>query len=1100
MPKVEWHIATVLCSEKVKRFSRMIGRPFVGADDIMRSLTGNKAQILDGLKRLADKLVFEGRGVNMQNYVSLIVSLLVRYSDTDICELCTLCLRNAAETESLKFSQMKETKVLEVVVQIFNVLYGHDVCRPIIENCIHFIGSVSRRMGSVLGTILSYDAVFKSLDGSLGNVEKRMLMTIILNITQSGSIPAALRSRIQQLTQYVDSPDSQLANLALNVTITIAQSMAYNEVPTELVTVFFDHLGSVNNEVLSSLLSCLALILSGEHTAKAALEYNVDFEALFFSPKFPNFTESFQKSVANIVIRLLPGDKELKEFGVRDQDGSEENIAFARKIQPLLLKLILERPLAPGRILVAFAITLKYQQVEPTENLIMTLTYLSKMVWAECIAVICRFSDPSSILRRPSSTVLLVPVRSDDEPAKVWAWSLLVRYGASMFSSNGIHPPDYWKSQSLESIIALLENGKGTDFRPLAGFVARFAEVLDACKGPPYPAALGTLRQILLSLVMPCKLRKDDEKSPNLKDFIDILSTRIHVVVQSDSTRHFRVPLKDSLSLLGGLALVGESDWVGPLKTALLSKPDLAYYICGQKPIDQFPLERLRFEQVPLIWKVFITRDSMVFNNDVSWDESLIRYCLRFCRPSQLAEYVPTITFRSVKETVRKSLHLTDKHPGDAGFKCLATLAKMGFNEIFPPFVSLFHASMAYPFQSLGRPRLLAGMFLRYPFLFPFEERVFALRLMACDLYTGLRLLVKEFRSCDKERIAAVRPAPLGLTVRRYRLFEDGLVILDNFLNNGFCVEIEFEGEVGVGMGPTREFFLLMAMEFQKSERALFRNEDTSKEFVTNHQGLFPSLSASPSTFRLLGVFVAKAISMSICVGMDFNPAFFKLAQKETVTLSEIDDALARSLVSHEGLIGLDYSYPGYPDYQLDGMGAVIDEGNVAQFVHAIETETINNATACAQSFVDGFCEVMAFDYLKMFSAQEISRLVSGDASVITMDDLERYVDIGSGYTKDSPQIAMLFSILTEMEPAGQKDFIRFVTGSELLPVGGLKSLDPRMQIEKRETTGDDGGNFHLPTASTCTCRLKLPAYADRQVMKDKLLFAINHCREFLLS
>ena len=51
-----------------------------------------------------------------------------------------------------------------------------------------------------------------------------------------------------------------------------------------------------------------------------------------------------------------------------------------------------------------------------------------------------------------------------------------------------------------------------------------------------------------------------------------------------------------------------------------------------------------------------------------------------------------------------------------------------------------------------------------------------------------------------------------------------------------------------------------------------------------------------------------------------------------------------------------------------------------------------------------------------------------------------------------------------------------------------------------REMTGDDGGNFHLPTASTCTCRLKLPAYVDRQVMKDKLLFAINHCREFLLS
>ena len=1082
----------------------MIGRPFLGADDIMRSLMGTKAQILDGLKQLADKLVFEGRGVNMQNYVSMIVSILVRYSDPDVCELCTLCLRNAAETESLKFSQIREAKVLEVVVQIFNALYANDVCRPIIENCIHFIGSVSRRMGSVLGTILNCDAVFKSLDRPLGNVEKKMVMTIILNIVQSGSMRSPLTSRIRQLSQYVDSPDSQLANLALKVTITIAQSMRYTEVPTELVTVFFDHLGSVNNEVLYSLLSCLALILCGEHAAKAALEHNVDFEALFFSPKFPNYTESFQKSVVNIVIRLLPGDNELKEFGVREQVGSEENIAFARKIQPLILKLILERPLAPGRILVAFAITLKYQQVEPTENLLMTLAYMGNLAWAECIAVICRFPDPSSILRRPASTALFIRVHRDDDPVKIWAWRLIVRNAGSMVLSDSVHrDPSYWQTQTLENILALLENGKALDFRPLSAFVNRLSVVLDACKGPPYPAALGTLRQILFSLMSwEGPFQKDGERMPSLKDFIDVLSTRVHVVVQSDSTRHFRVPLKDSLSLLGGLALVGESDWVKPLKTAILSKPDLAYYICGQRPIDQFPLERLRFEQVPLIWKVFITQDSMVFNNDVSWDESLIRYCLRSCHPSQLAEYVPTITVRSVKETFRKSLQLTnDVMPvGDIILKVLATLAKMGFNEIFPAFVSRTHASMANPFRLLCRPRFFISLFLQYPFLFPFEERLLAMRLMACDLYTGLRILVKEFRSCDKERIAAVRPAPLGLTVRRYRLFEDGLVILDNFLNNGFCVEIEFEGEVGVGMGPTREFFLLMAMEFQKSERALFRNDDPSKDFVTNHQGLFPSLTASPSTFRLLGVFVAKAISMSICVGVDFNPAFFKLAQKETVTLSEIDDALARGLVSHEGLIGLDFSYPGYPDYQLGGMGAVIDEGNVAQFVQAIEIETIKNATVCAQSFVDGFCEVMAFDYLKMFSAQEISRLISGDASVITMDDLQRYVDIGSGYTKDSPQIAMLFSILTEMEPAVQKDFIRFVTGSELLPGVGLKSLDPRMQIEKREMTGDDGGNFHLPTASTCTCRLKLPAYVDRQVMKDKLLFAINHCREFLLS
>jgi E3 ubiquitin-protein ligase TRIP12 len=150
-----------------------------------------------------------------------------------------------------------------------------------------------------------------------------------------------------------------------------------------------------------------------------------------------------------------------------------------------------------------------------------------------------------------------------------------------------------------------------------------------------------------------------------------------------------------------------------------------------------------------------------------------------------------------------------------------------------------------------------------------------------------------------------------------------------------------------------------------------------------------------------------------------------------------------------------------------------------------------DNVKACARAFVQGFCRVIPFAALGLFTSDEIVRLIHGERDLITAGDLENYFEISHGYTRQSPQIEMLFEVIVEMNADAQRDFICFVTGVRSLPIGGLRSLSPRMTVMRRG--GDDRNpDDDLPTASTCNYLLKLPQYSCKAVLKRKLEMAIT--------
>jgi E3 ubiquitin-protein ligase TRIP12 len=96
------------------------------------------------------------------------------------------------------------------------------------------------------------------------------------------------------------------------------------------------------------------------------------------------------------------------------------------------------------------------------------------------------------------------------------------------------------------------------------------------------------------------------------------------------------------------------------------------------------------------------------------------------------------------------------------------------------------------------------------------------------------------------------------------------------------------------------------------------------------------------------------------------------------------------------------------------------------------------------------------------------------------------------GYSHDSSQVQNLVDVMCELTPEQQRQFLLFVCGTPKLPIGGFKSLNPRMTVVRKENDDDSiPADHYLPSVMTCANYIKLPAYSSKEVLRERLMMAI---------
>ena len=151
-------------------------------------------------------------------------------------------------------------------------------------------------------------------------------------------------------------------------------------------------------------------------------------------------------------------------------------------------------------------------------------------------------------------------------------------------------------------------------------------------------------------------------------------------------------------------------------------------------------------------------------------------------------------------------------------------------------------------------------------------------------------------------------------------------------------------------------------------------------------------------------------------------------------------------------------------------------------------------------AFLRGLGSMIEPSWLAMFNQSELQTLVAGDSSEIDVPDLRRSTIYGGMYSigddgEEHTTVKMFWEVMQEFSDEDRRKLLKYVTSTPRAPLLGFKQLNPHFSI--RDSGADQ---TRLPSTSTCVNLLKLPIYASKITLRDKLVYAINAGAGFNLS
>lgn len=354
------------------------------------------------------------------------------------------------------------------------------------------------------------------------------------------------------------------------------------------------------------------------------------------------------------------------------------------------------------------------------------------------------------------------------------------------------------------------------------------------------------------------------------------------------------------------------------------------------------------------------------------------------------------------------------------------------------------------------------------------------------------------------------------ICVRRDHLIEDALIALEyqgieqpaELKKQLF---VEFEGEQGHDEGGlSKEFFQLITEQIFNPEYGMFMaNEETHSLWFN------PSaLEDLDREYTLIGMLLGLAIYNSVILDIKFPPILYRKLMGKIGTIEDLKTSHSSIYRGLKNLLSYDEEQEGMTiedafgltfqvgitdamgskilyDLKENGESIAVTKDNREEFVR-LYTDLILNKSVEKQfhPFFHGFLLVTRDSSLrKLFRPDEIELLVAG-SQALDFNQLASAAEYDGGYTKDSPTIQNFWNVLMSFTDEQKRKFLRFTTGSDRAPIGGLARL--KLIISRNGPDTD-----RLPTAHTCFNAFLLPDYSSIDKLKEKLLIAINNAEGF---
>lgn len=327
--------------------------------------------------------------------------------------------------------------------------------------------------------------------------------------------------------------------------------------------------------------------------------------------------------------------------------------------------------------------------------------------------------------------------------------------------------------------------------------------------------------------------------------------------------------------------------------------------------------------------------------------------------------------------------------------------------------------------------------------------------------------------------------------VRRTDVLDDSVAALNRAPARGLrtgMFAVEFVGEAANGDGLTREWFELVRDAMFGAPAGLFAPTESEPTGYLQAARDGPLDWAGQTQYLAAGRLLALSVMANSPVGVYFPVMFFAKLMDVQLAVQDVEvdapDTFANAVRWSEDpsqLTGIDFD---------DGRPVTAD--NADEYL----TEYVNSMVADSPALtavIEGFRDVIPVNVAQNWLTPAVLKQLVMGAVVVDVEDLIAHLNVHADLDSAGRREGQwLREILREYASTGEtrpklREFLRFVTGSSVPPVGGFATLPHHL------TVSHFGTDDNLPTSSTCTFLLKLPHYTSKAIMAARIDYAISN-------
>ncbi|TYZ67026.1 hypothetical protein PybrP1_011696 [[Pythium] brassicae (nom. inval.)] len=362
----------------------------------------------------------------------------------------------------------------------------------------------------------------------------------------------------------------------------------------------------------------------------------------------------------------------------------------------------------------------------------------------------------------------------------------------------------------------------------------------------------------------------------------------------------------------------------------------------------------------------------------------------------------------------------------------------------------------------------------------------------------------------------------------------------DSFFRRAYCgkghggqrraFKVKFLGEgVNDYGGPYRAVFEQIVDELQMDNVELSKGEQgllpllvpcpNRRSGTGSNQDKFllnPSCGTSATSngpmaldlHRFLGKVIGTAVRHGLQMGLDLPSLVWRplsgldvgrahLESVDVVTtnnlalVEECDPSAAESV-----LAPLSFSTPLSDGTEAplcpNGESVPVTLANRAEYVKLVEKTRLTESAQQLAALREGLASVLPMELAPLFTPRELEVLICGRREV-DVDLLRQCTEYSEGAEEAMVHVQHFWEVLKEMSSEDRTSFLRFVWARSRMP-NSAKDFPMNFKIQSAHDPGARvDPDAYLPHAQTCFFALRLPTYSSKEILRAKLLYAIQN-------